>query len=372
MANNGSGSQKATYDSAVRIAQLLQDLRYSPLGLSYEVIESRLGISRRTVQRYVEALRDRLRAPDGNPPVEVLTQGDRRVVRLVTGTEAPDGTAWELYSFLLSLRLGHLLEGTVVDAMNQDLWERIRAGISPERARDLENIERKLYSLPSMPRDYSAHDERIDDLLKALVKQHRVRIDYGGVLGEGRTHDFDAYSLVEHRGGLYLLGKSHLDKKIIWLAIERIRDCEIVRNDKGEPVRFSYPTDFDPARHTDGMFGVYGGEKMDVRIAISNEKTEAFLRARRIHATQKFSRGPDGRTELRMTVRGTHELVNWLLSTSPWVEVLEPAELRDEVAARLGESAALYSEVRLQAPMYEAPRSADQAELPFPRRAGSR
>ena len=224
MAENTNGSQKATYDSAVRIAQLLQDLRYSPLGLSYESIESRLGVSRRTVQRYVEALRDKLRGPDGKPPVEVLTQGDRRVVRLVTGTEAPDGSAWELYSFLLSLRLGHLLEGTIVDEMNQELWERIRDGISSDKTKDLENIDRKLYSLPSMPRDYSGHDELIDGLLRALVKQHRLRIDYAGVLGEGRTHEFDAYSLVEHRGGLYLLGKSHLDKKIIWLAIERIRD----------------------------------------------------------------------------------------------------------------------------------------------------
>ena len=369
-----NGSQKATYDSAVRIAQLLLDLRYQPLGLSYQAIQDRLGVSKRTVQRYVEALREKLVVPGGKPLVEVLTQGDRRVVRLATGLESPDGSAWQLYSFLLSLRLGHLLEGTIVDTLNQDLWERIRNGISPEKTKDLDNIDRKLFSLPSMPRDYSQHDELIDGLLRALVLQHRLRIDYAGVLGEGRTHEFDAYSVVEHRGGLYLLGKSHLDKKIIWLAVERIRATEVVRNESGAPLRFAYPADFDPARHTDGMFGVYGGEKMTVRIALANEKTDAFLRSRRIHPTQKFTRGPDGRTHLTMTVRGTHELVNWLLSTSPWVEVLEPAELRDEVAARLRESAAVYAEGRPPARAEsgdEGSARTTQRELPLDRRSRS-
>lgn len=357
-----SGSQKATYDSAVRIAQLLLDLRSHPLGLSYEAIEKRFGITRRTVQRYVEALRDKVLGPDGEPPVEVLQQGSQRVVRLVSGTESPNGTAWELYSFMLSLQLGHLLEGTVVDDMNQGLWERIRNGIAPENAKDLENIDRKLFSMPSMPRDYEEHDDVIDDLLQALIKQHRLRIDYAGVVGEGRTHEYDAYSIVEHRGALYLLGKSHLDGKVIWLAIERIRKAEVVRNESGNPIRFAYPPTFDPKRHTDGMFGIFGGEKVRVVLALTNPKTEAFLRARRLHPSQRFFEGADGRTHLEMTVRGTNELTNWILSTSPWVEVLEPTELRDEVGARLRESAAAYATTL--PPARAEPESERQLPLP--------
>jgi len=43
-----------------------------------------------------------------------------------------------------------------------------------------------------------------------------------------------------------------------------------------------------------------------------------------------------------MTVRGTRELVNWILSLGPYVEVLEPEGLRREVADKARETAGLY------------------------------
>ena len=113
-------------------------------------------------------------------------------------------------------------------------------------------------------------DELLDDLLKALVHQVRVRVDYKGVVGEGRTHEFDPYSLVEHRGGLYLLGKSHLEGKIIWLAVERIRSVDEMRDTGGAAIKFAYPPLFDPLRHADGMFGVFDGKKVRVELALQN------------------------------------------------------------------------------------------------------
>lgn len=61
-----------------------------------------------------------------------------------------------------------------------------------------------------------------------------------------------------------------------------------------------------------------------------------------IHPTQKFHRRRDGKTVLTMRVRGTTELRNFILSLGPWVKVLKPPVLRNEVAALARESAALY------------------------------
>ncbi len=61
-----------------------------------------------------------------------------------------------------------------------------------------------------------------------------------------------------------------------------------------------------------------------------------------IHPTQKFHRPRDGKTVLTMRVRGTTELRNFILSLGPWVKVLKPPVLRNEVAALARESAALY------------------------------
>jgi hypothetical protein len=43
-----------------------------------------------------------------------------------------------------------------------------------------------------------------------------------------------------------------------------------------------------------------------------------------------------------MTVRGTTELLPWILSFSPYMKVLKPRALRDAVAAALSRAANLY------------------------------
>jgi WYL domain len=40
----------------------------------------------------------------------------------------------------------------------------------------------------------------------------------------------------------------------------------------------------------------------------------------------------DGKTVLTMKVRGTIELRNWVFGFGPWLEVLKPIALREEVA----------------------------------------
>ena len=80
-----------------------------------------------------------------------------------------------------------------------------------------------------------------------------LRLDYAGLLGEGKTHDFEPYTLLMYRGGLYLLGRSHRGAKIVTLAVERIRRAERL------PERFEYPKNYSPQQHTEGIFGIIEG-----------------------------------------------------------------------------------------------------------------
>jgi hypothetical protein len=45
---------------------------------------------------------------------------------------------------------------------------------------------------------------------------------------------------------------------------------------------------------------------------------------------------------MTMTVRGTVELANWIMSMGPWIEVLKPASLRKDIAQRHAMAARLY------------------------------
>jgi proteasome accessory factor B len=106
--------------------------------------------------------------------------------------------------------------------------------------------------------------------------------------------------------------------------------------------RFEYPKGYTPESHTDGVFGIVDGDETEVAIRILNPDRVELLSSRRLHRTQRFTKQPDGTTLLTMTVRGTEELKNWVLSLGPHVEVVRPAELRDAVRESLEAAASHY------------------------------
>lgn len=336
--------RKPTYGAATRLARLVHELRERPNGWSFEAIQEELRITERTLARYLEACRRELVDHRERPLLEVVRRGERRYVRLAENAASPATTDYEVLALFFTLRLARVLEGTVFESVNRDLWDKMLKTVPATARRRLEHADRKFYALAHLPKSYSEMEDEIDLLLRALIDQYRLVVDYGGVVGEGRVHDFDPYSLVEHRGGLYLLGHSSHYRKVVWLAVDRIRSVEPKVDGDGLKVHFKYPKTFDPARYTNGMFGIVDGDSTRVELAIQNAETEAYLRARQLHPTQKFFRGADGKTHLELKVRGTAELSNWIMSTSPWVEVVQPPELRDEIAERLKATAALYSQ----------------------------
>ena len=143
--------------------------------------------------------------------------------------------------------------------------------------------------------------------------------------------------LAMYRGGLYLIGYSHLFHQIIWLAVEHIARVEKLAT------TLRYPKTYSPQRYTEGMFGIIGGPPTRVELMLLNEETTAFLSSRQIHPTQRFGKRRDGTTQLTMTVRGTTELASWILSLGPWVKVVRPPQLREDVGALLANAAALYA-----------------------------
>jgi proteasome accessory factor B len=60
------------------------------------------------------------------------------------------------------------------------------------------------------------------------------------------------------------------------------------------------------------------------------------------HPTEQVTRQPDGSVLWQCRVSGTIEIRRWILSWGSQVEVLEPEELRDEVAATYRAAAARY------------------------------
>lgn len=334
--------RKPTYGAAIRLARILSGLFSKPYGWSFTAIENSLEISGRTLARYVSVLRSDLIDSRGTPIVEVVGSGAMRKLRLASTMKAQESSSYQVALLYFSLTVLKFLDGTVLEEGVEGLWEKLYSNLTLTQQTRLSDLQRKFYAVLYAPKDYAAFSDQLDVILRALLDQSRLKVDYAGLTGEGKVHDFDPYSLIAYRGGLYLLGYSHRTEAIIYLAVERIRSVDFIRQEDGTPARFIYPRGFDPAAHTQGTFGIVEGPETRVELKIHNAQTEAYVRSRTIHRTQQFTHRRDGTTIMTMDIRGTTELANWIMGMGPWIEVLKPASLRKDIAQRHAEAARLY------------------------------
>ncbi|MGE3497407.1 MAG: helix-turn-helix transcriptional regulator [Candidatus Binatia bacterium] len=334
----GSGNaRKPSYGDATRMARLLLRLLERPHGWSISSIVDELGISERTLMRYVAACRRDLVDDDERPLLETISRGGRRLLRLTNTARRPESTAYQVLSFYFALSIFQFLDGTVIKDGMEDLWEGFARTLPHAHRERFAHFKNKFYAVPHAVKEYRKFDAQLDVIVQCLVYQNQLRLDYAGLLGDGKTHDFEPYTLLMYRGGLYLLGRSHRGTKMVKLAVERIRHAQRL------PKQFEYPQDYSPQKHSAGIFGIIEGPETDVELLIRNAETRAYLEARRIHPTQSFRRRRDGTSVLAMSVCGTEELKYWILGFGPHMEVLRPEQLRREIAAAAQGMAALYA-----------------------------
>jgi proteasome accessory factor B len=225
--------------------------------------------------------------------------------------------------------------GTVLEQLLEDARERLESVARPADQPLLAGLKRKFYAIPFAEKHYRHLDDTIDRILRGLVEERRLQIDYGKS-GAGHVHTFDPYTLAVYRGGLYLIGRSDRHDKLIYLAVERIRSVDLTAE------RFEYPARYSPRRHHRGVFGIVEGEETRVELLLMDPETAALLRARRLNLRESFHPRNDGTTLVTMRVRGIEELTNWVLGFGPHVQVLRPAALRERVARDLRAAAKLY------------------------------
>jgi len=311
------------------MARIAFELPAHPFGWPLDSIQRQLGISERTLKRYIAAARGSLVDNLGNPYFQVVAAGGKLKLRLPPARKPVESTAFQAVSLYFTLTILKFLEGTVLKEGVEDVWENFLAALRPIDRGDLGELDRKFYAIPYTPKNYSGLGHLLNPIVQGLIRQYRLRVEYA----TGRVHEMDPYTLIAYRGGLYLVGKTQVHRHITTLAVERIRSAQLCVGEDGAFHRFVYPAGFRPERYTEGAFGIIIDEKpVAVEILIHNKETENYLRARTIHPSQKFTARRDGKSVLAMTVRGTTELRNWIMGFGPWLEVLKPAELRSELS----------------------------------------
>jgi proteasome accessory factor B len=217
-------------------------------------------------------------------------------------------------------------------------FEKLEQGL-PSALR--EHVDRTLDVLSKAPRD-DAFSHRVHLLTKALAERRTVTIDYIPANYDGaapRRATVRPYliepSLQTH--ALYLIGWDEMRDGLRTFKIERIRDVALT------PQTFEPP---DPSAIQMAIRRAWDiiADQDPVEVVLLFSPTVASRVSETTwHPSQTIEPQAYGSLRWTTTVSGSIEIRLWILSWGADVEVLAPAELRDDVAATHRRAAARYS-----------------------------
>jgi CRISPR-associated endonuclease/helicase Cas3 len=340
------------WDRAARYLKIAFLLQGNPEGIGPQAIADHIGVSKRTVYRDLESMQS-----DAELPIW-----------------AEDGK-WGMddSAFLPPLAL------TLHEAMTLFLAARVLAKTTDEHDTELigsfvklasilppvlaEHIRATVEAFATTPRN-DRFTRVFRTLTEAWAARRVVELDYGpGVYDPAKPARHARVrplaiepSALTH--ALYLMGYDEERKARRTFKVERITEASMT------PDTFEVSSSATIVRELLVAWDVISDEP-PVRVVIRfSPKVAARVAETRWHPSQESQPQPDGSLRWSARVAGVNEIRAWILGWGPDAEVLEPPDLRAEIAARLRDAAALYETGAAPTPSAAPTRRASRTSRP--------
>lgn len=327
-------SQKKSHrgDMTERIVRILLKLTDRPH--SQRELREEFGVDSVTIRRIIRELMRHI-------PISPTTDGREVIYKFEDWYQfkPPSLSPSEIAALLLAQNsiaaVGSGNFGTPLAQSSQTLIEKLRAALPPP-LRDYLNTLSNIFGTSTIPaKDFTPHTETIDQLTRSAMSRRRVRMQYHALHDNKiKDYDYDPYAVYFDPDGATLktIGLDHKDGKIKPFSIDRIRTLK----ETGE--QFELPPDFDLQEHLiEYCFNGIHGEPMLVRLRADGVTAHIFAE-RRFHPSQEpiepLTRTPDGleTITIEMRVARGRGLERFILSWMPYIEVLSPLELRQQIS----------------------------------------
>lgn len=200
----------------------------------------------------------------------------------------------------------------------------------PTPLREKLDLLAQVFGSAAVPaKDFAPYAAIIDRLMNAIIDVRRVRLSYHS-LTDDKTKErlVDPYCVYFDPDGatLKLIGFDDLRRDIIPFSIDHIRT--LLETDE----HFVRPEDFSLRAYLiEHCFNGIHGAPVTVRLR-ARAKTASVFRERTFHPSQHIIEDTRDAVTIKLRVAGGRGLVRFILSWAPDVEVLEPDNLRHEVA----------------------------------------
>jgi predicted DNA-binding transcriptional regulator YafY len=329
------------YGAAVQVLTLLRRLEATARGrLAVNALAEELGVHRRTVLRWADALGESFCDEAGRPLVVRERVGGAAWLRLNREETPLAGTIYQ-YAAARAAAL-HLTggRGSLLGDAAEDAAARLSEELPGSLAAMVARVETAFHYLPYTPRDHRGAEEVLDRVVQATLRCQPLALTYRRPGADRWAVRVEPFTLVMYRDGFYLLGRVARSAGAVMrtFALERVEEAVIDRS-----ARFEVPAGFAPQAFFAGRLGLWqdGGPPERVEIAFAAAALP-WARERLWPGSAGWRDLPDGREALLLDVPVTPELVSWVLSWGPRAEALAPASLRAAITASLRAAQRLY------------------------------
>ena len=312
-----------------RIDQLLNEQRC----LSFDAIQDALGVSRATLRRDLQYLRDRLNAPivyDRLGGGYRFASGENRSAP-VGGPKYELPGLWfnasEIYALLMMQQLLNTVQPGLLGPHIAPLQSRLSAllGSQQNKPEDIEDRIRIVHTGQRAPAP-----ENFELIASALLKRMRLKVQHWHRgRDEKSTREISPQRLVFYRGNWYLDAWCHLRKDLRSFAVETLSDVALL----DKPAKEVSAKVLD-SRVQNG-YGIFGGERTQWAQLRFTPARARWVAAEQWHPDQRGSVLPDSSYQLDVPYSIETELVMDILRHMPDVEVMGPPALRTKVRDKL-------------------------------------
>jgi predicted DNA-binding transcriptional regulator YafY len=312
-----------------KIDQLLRDRKV----VSFATFMEKLGMSRASVKRDLDYMRDRF-----NAPIEYdRAANGYRFVEARSGPRYELPGLWfsadEAYALLSMHTLLAELQPGLLEPHVAPLQARLRAILGGEPA--WKDIEKRIRVF--QPERRSAPTEHFGVVATAVLKRSRLWIRHYNRKEDRETErEISPQRLVHYRDNWYVDGYCHVREALRSFAVDAIRAAEL----RDARAREIPAAELD--EHLGSGYGIFAGR--DVQWAVLRFTPEAarWVAAQRWHPNQRVRFEDGGHYVLEIPYAHERELVMEILKFGQDVEVLAPESLRASVSAALKAAAARY------------------------------
>ncbi|WP_096439367.1 helix-turn-helix transcriptional regulator [Alteribacter populi] len=181
----------------------------------------------------------------------------------------------------------------------------------------------RLHARPKDPSQFNV----MPTLLPAIAENRTLKVSYYSIHRDKKTErKLDPYYLVPREGHLYVIAHCHLRGVVRVFRLSRFHSVEVTEN------RFKIPKQFKIDDYLSQRWSIISDDTETTFLVRFDAEAARYVLEDDYHVDTERMPQKDGSLLMRTTVKSKGEFLRWIRSYGLSAEVLEPKEVRKELA----------------------------------------